>query len=236
MSSYVISDIHGEYKLFMKLLEKIALSERDTLYILGDMIDRGPESIRTVLQIMKMDNAVTLLGNHELMALECLPFLMDSEPLKAEQNPLNRKNFTIWKYNGGESTMREFSALGTDAKRRITEFLGSLPLYREVRAGSSDFVLVHAGLGNFRKDRKLSDYSKEELVWKRADYSRQYFDDRILVTGHTPTQLISMNPLPGKVYKRYNHLAIDCGSYRKSGTLAAVCLDTKREYYVTKSI
>ena len=38
---YVISDIHGEYELFMKMLEKIKFQNTDTLYILGDILDRG---------------------------------------------------------------------------------------------------------------------------------------------------------------------------------------------------
>lgn len=42
MATYVISDIHGEYDMFLDLLEKIGLKEADTLYILGDVLDRGP--------------------------------------------------------------------------------------------------------------------------------------------------------------------------------------------------
>lgn len=42
---YVISDIHGEYDLFMKMLEKIKFQDTDTLYILGDILDRGPNPI-----------------------------------------------------------------------------------------------------------------------------------------------------------------------------------------------
>ena len=42
MASYVISDIHGEYDKFLDLLQKTGLREEDTLYILGDVVDRGP--------------------------------------------------------------------------------------------------------------------------------------------------------------------------------------------------
>ena len=41
MATYVISDIHGEYEKFMELLEEIELEENDTLYVLGDVLDRG---------------------------------------------------------------------------------------------------------------------------------------------------------------------------------------------------
>ena len=41
MATYVISDIHGEYERFMELLEEIELKDTDTLYVLGDVLDRG---------------------------------------------------------------------------------------------------------------------------------------------------------------------------------------------------
>ena len=44
MATYVISDIHGQYDMFMELLEKIPLKDSDTLYILGDVVDRVPAS------------------------------------------------------------------------------------------------------------------------------------------------------------------------------------------------
>ena len=43
MSNYVRSDVHGQYKAYTKMLKKIDLKAEDTLYILGDVIDRGPE-------------------------------------------------------------------------------------------------------------------------------------------------------------------------------------------------
>ena len=46
--NYVISDIHGCYEQYMKLLDKIHFSERDTLYLLGDLVDRGPEPMEVV--------------------------------------------------------------------------------------------------------------------------------------------------------------------------------------------
>ena len=55
MSTYVISDIHGEYEKFNDLLKKIDLKDTDTLYVLGDVLDRGHHPIRTLLQLMEMD-------------------------------------------------------------------------------------------------------------------------------------------------------------------------------------
>ena len=63
--NYVISDIHGEYELFMKMLEKIKFQDTDTLYILGDILDRGPNPIRVLRKLMEMPNVIPIVGNHE---------------------------------------------------------------------------------------------------------------------------------------------------------------------------
>ena len=49
MATYVISDIHGQYNMFIELLDKIDLKDTDTLYILGDVLDRGPHPIKTII-------------------------------------------------------------------------------------------------------------------------------------------------------------------------------------------
>ena len=56
MATYVISDIHGQYDMFMDLLEKISLQDSDTLYILGDILDRGPHPVKTLRKLMRMPN------------------------------------------------------------------------------------------------------------------------------------------------------------------------------------
>lgn len=75
-------------------------------------------------------------------------------------------------------------------------------MYEEVSAGGRDYLLVHAGLGNYSPEKEIEDYSLEELMWMRADYNVRYFDDVIVVTGHTPTQQIKDNPNPGLSIRR----------------------------------
>ena len=62
---YVTSDIHGCYEELIELLQLIHFSEKDFLYIIGDAIDRGTESIKTLKKIMSMKNVELLMGNHE---------------------------------------------------------------------------------------------------------------------------------------------------------------------------
>ena len=72
MSTYIISDIHGCYDQYQELLCKIDFSEEDELYILGDVLDRGPEPIKVLLDLMDRVNATLILGNHDATALMIL--------------------------------------------------------------------------------------------------------------------------------------------------------------------
>lgn len=72
MAHYVMGDIHGEADRFHAMLKKIQFSEDDILILLGDVIDRGPDGIALLLEIMEMPNAIMLLGNHEYMMLQFL--------------------------------------------------------------------------------------------------------------------------------------------------------------------
>ena len=65
MAVYILADIHGMYDKFMRMLDKINMTDEDILYVLGDMVDRGPHPIKVVQKIMNMKNVRTLIGNHE---------------------------------------------------------------------------------------------------------------------------------------------------------------------------
>lgn len=230
---YAISDIHGEFDKFMNLLRKIGFSDSDTLYIIGDVIDRGPKPIECLLYMMEQPNIIPLVGNHEYMAMQCIPFLLQ----EVTTDSIKRLNADLmgklldWQYNGNKSTLEGFRKLDADTRNEIIEYLCSFDLYKEVSAGNKDYLLVHAGLGNFSPDRDLDDYDIDELVWDRPDYSEPYFYDIYTVTGHTPTLAIEANEKPGFIYRANNHIAIDCGACFPGGRLAALCLDTGEEFY-----
>ena len=67
---YVMSDIHGHRSRFDSVMYQI--QPEDTLYVLGDVIDRYPDGIGILQQLMKMPNVQMLLGNHEYMMLNTL--------------------------------------------------------------------------------------------------------------------------------------------------------------------
>ena len=234
MATYVISDIHGQYDKFIAMLDAINLRDTDTLYVLGDILDRGPQPIKVMLKLMEMPNAICIVGNHEYMAAECLSFLM-REVTDRSLDELDYKtldNLVTWQYNGAKTTIDEFRELSAEMQAEVIDFIKDMSIYEELSVGGKEYLLVHAGLGNFDPAKDILDYSLHDLVWKQADYSRQYFDDKIVITGHTPTQFIKGNPNPGYIYRQNNHIAIDCGAYLEDGRLAAVCLDTGEEYYI----
>ena len=233
MATYVISDIHGEYDMFMDLLKKINLKENDTVYILGDILDRGPNPIKVLLKLMRMPNAVCMVGNHELMALECLEFLMkeitEESIEKLDEETAN--NLISWIQSGSTTTIKEFRELDKEEQESVIEFIKEFLIYEELSISGKDYLLVHAGLGNYYPGKDIEEYSLKDLIWDRAEYDIQYYPDKYVVTGHTPTQYILGNPRPGFIYRKNNHIAVDCGSYRPGGRLAAICLDTGAEFY-----
>ena len=233
MAIYVISDIHGQYDMFMELVDKIKLKGTDTLYVLGDVLDRGPHPIKTIRKLMEMPNAICLVGNHEIMALECLEFLM-KEITDMSLEELDEKmldNLVTWQYNGSKSTIDEFRKLDSETKKAVIDFIKDFLIYVEVSVNDKDYLLVHAGLGNFSAEKNIEDYSLHELIWAWADYDVRYFEDTYVITGHTPTQTIKDNPHPGYIYRNNNHIAIDCGATYSGGRLAAFCLDNGKKYY-----
>ena len=85
MATYVISDVHGMGEKFDALLK--ILSSADTVYVLGDVIDRGPDGIRILQTIMHDQRFKMILGNHEHMMmdfLECLDVSLKNSLLQKE--------------------------------------------------------------------------------------------------------------------------------------------------------
>lgn len=234
IATFVIADIHGEYDKFMEMLKKIRLTDQDTLYILGDVVDRGPHPVKVLLKLMEMPNVVPIVGNHELMALRCLTYLRE-EITESSVSGWGRDEIRFlanWIQNGADPTMKEFRALSREMQSEVLDFVKDFLAYAEVEAGGRKFLLVHAGLGHFRRKKALEDYSLDDLVWERPDYRKRYFENVEVVSGHTPTQLIEDNPRPGFIFRQNGHIAIDCGACFKGGRLACICLETGEEFYV----
>ncbi len=232
MATYVISDLHGNYEAYREILKKIHFSEKDILYVNGDVIDRGNGSIKILQHMMMRPNIYPILGNHEYMACQCLRFLMEeiTEESIANMDAGMLEGLLEWQNIGGKQTMDEFHKLSEEEQWDIMDYLEEFTLYEEVRVNGKTYVIVHAGLENFSPDRDLEDYGLHELIFKSPDYSKVYFKDKYLVTGHLPTRAIQQNPNPDHIYIGRNHIALDCGA-GYDGKIGAICLETGEVFY-----
>ena len=214
------------------MLEEINFSDEDTLYILGDVADRGEHSIKILYDMSMRANVIPMMGNHEHMAEYIL------RKLNVEITEQNLENWnadiikavTEWYENGGYPTSKEFSGLSHDDREYILDYLREFLFYDEITVGENTFVLVHGGLPDFSPEKDLDDYHPILSLYTRTDYSKTYYPDKYLVTGHTPT--FSFAPeCDGRIYMKNRHIAIDCGVCHGKN-LGCIRLDDFKEFYV----
>lgn len=239
--TYVMSDLHGEYAMFLQMLSEISFSDEDTLIILGDCCDRGDNGIAILKDIMGRENVKCVMGNHDLMFLENFPLLMGEIPenintmLNSNLSDREYENLQLWFLNGGRHTIQELAKFKPEERLKIRDFVDSFENYIELSVGDKDYTLVHAGLFGFSPDKPMSEYPVEHLAWYRLEYSHTYLKNRHLITGHTITNRIRCNPNPGRIFKGYGNIAIDCGACFNGGRLACFRLDDWKEFYIEHS-
>ncbi len=234
--TYVCSDIHGRYDKYKTLLEAISLKDSDTLYVLGDVIDRGPEGVKILQDMMCRPNVFPLLGNHEAVAAMCLPWLME-EITDASIESLTGVQlgaFQDWLANGGMPTLQALRALSQSERQDILDYIRDMDLYAEVEAGGRAFVLTHAGLDHFAPDKPMTDYTLEDFLFSRPAPESVYWPDKTLVFGHTPTRTLWEavgQPPKDEIFRGASFIDIDCGC-GFDGRLGCLCLDSMEESYV----
>lgn len=233
---YIISDVHGCYAEFCALLEKIGFCSNDTLFLLGDAMDRGPEPIRVLQALMDMPNAYYICGNHDAMALSVLrPLSREITEESISDLPEDiMLQYAHWMRNGGEVTLRQFQALPRAAQEDLLCYLEEAGFYETIEQDGKLLILAHAGLRSFSPHKELDAYDPADFIRGRADYQKQYFPGGkiFLVTGHTPTPLIRADQKP-LVYTEKGHIAVDCGCVF-GGALAAYCVETGEAAYVSR--
>lgn len=236
--TYVLSDIHGCYEKYQTMLEIIEFAADDTLYVLGDVLDRGPDGFKILLDMAARPNVVGLLGNHELLAAAVLPSLLRTMR-RGEERPLNkteRQQMQEWIQNGGRPSILQFLQFSGKEMETVCEYLPELSAYEEVAVEGRQFVLVHAGLEHFSPARPLEEYDLEDFLFCRPDPDAAYFSDKTLIFGHTPTRLLYRQvgepEQLDRIFRRGTMIGIDCGCAHPGGRLGCLCLDSMEEFYV----
>lgn len=213
---YVTSDLHGLPLADLKnLLNSVNFGDADWLFILGDVIDRQNDGGVEILKwLLEQPNVQLILGNHEAMLLSC-GFVFDEITDESIGNFTQEKMELLMNYtqNGGDVTLKALRILmqtEPDMVADILDYLHEAPLYETVSVANKDFLLVHSGLDNFDKNKKLDDFTADEMLWTRPDINQEYFDEIITVFGHTPT-LYYGSEHKGKILRTKTWIDIDVG-------------------------
>ena len=215
MNRYVIGDIHGGAQTFRALLGRIGLRRGDRLHLLGDLIDRGPDSrgvLDTILTLRETGFTIRpIRGNHEDMLLRTVSGDHDT------WSP-------YWMEAFGKHMLRSFG-IGEvgELPERYVNLLISLPLL----ALEDDYVIVHAGLA-FNAPDPLHDSHPHTMLWQESGIpDRNRLGNRIAVTGHKyrPLRDIEASLLTDRIF-------LDNGAFTgmlpELGNLVALDLDRKK--------
>ena len=223
--TYCASDIHGEYDLFLKLLDKIKFSDSDLLIICGDIIDKGRHSIKLAKYVFNMPNVKCIAGNHEYAFLKYYWALMKESPTDFDE--LLKKLQNYFPYDG---KLLDWETVDNFEK---------LPYFIE----GKDFICVHAGvpLDNGRI-LPIEKATCEQLVYDRTFKNKNVLpkESKCVLFGHTPTNYIcgedkilayKKQGSDGNGIGDYCKIHLDTGTWL-NGVLGCFCIDNCKEYYV----
>ena len=181
MATYVTSDAHGHLRALDRALELAAPGADDIVYVLGDMVDRGPDPVGVMRLVRGLHNARVLMGNHEHMMLSTLA-------------TGDQVDLLTWEMNGGSATAAGLDACPHAEYVDLMDWVANLPLADAVHAGGRTYLLAHAGFdalelraylatagfggeggyGGVPADllaRALATQDAENLLWIRGHFS-----------------------------------------------------------------
>jgi len=173
----VMGDVHGHYEKMVRVIEYCGYRPGiDQLVLLGDYVDRGPDSRRVASEVLNLakTGAVALYGNHEDMMCRALK--------NRNIGRLGSDDLEQWLSNGGETTLRSYRAHSSELDAHL-KFFSQRPSWFE----NKGFVFVHAGI---RPGRAMNEQSLHDMIWIRDEYIMGYKGPWNIVTGHTPTQYL----------------------------------------------
>lgn len=211
---YLISDLHGyPHNRFLQLLKEAGFGKDDFLYILGDVIDRnGNGGVKTLEWLLYQPNVQLILGNHEAALLAC-SYVFEEIGEDIEEKFTADKLEALYRYymDGGEVTLAAMQKLPKETQEDILDYLRDCPLYELIRVNDKNYLLVHSGIDNFDKNKKLSEYAADDFLWARPSLDERYYDDVTTVFGHTPTGFYG-DRYKDKIIKTDTWIDIDMGA------------------------
>lgn len=213
-----VGDVHGCNKTLQSMLfYRIKLRKTDTVVLIGDLLDRGPDSKGVLDSIMDLQrqgyaSVRCLLGNHEDMLLQAI-------------RTGDEYDLQFWQENGGDEALDSFGVkLPQQIPDEYISFLKGLKLYYQ----TTTHIFVHAGL-DFSLDKPLSVKGRDSMLWeRRVKVEPDKIGGRKLVTGHTIVTLDQIAESLGS-----NLIKLDNGCFmgkRFKGKGSLVALDVNNEF------
>ncbi len=228
MSKWVVGDIHGCYLTFRKLLEdKIQPSKKDTIFLLGDMIDRGPRTKETLDYIMDLQQQNYIIlpvkGNHE-ERLVWLYFYKQS--IFDFLRFVKKRKHSLWIQCGGKYTLESFQVKSFyDIPYHYIQWMKELPYYQIV----DNFIIVHAGL-DFSSVNPFANIAIM-LNCKKMNINPELINNKIIVHGHVALSQMTIEQMLHK-RKQSHYICLDNGCIHTDkhgfGSLLALNLDTMK--------
>jgi serine/threonine protein phosphatase 1 len=226
---YAIGDIHGRTDLLQRMMVAIGrhssargLPQRMHIIVIGDVIDRGPDS-RGALEWLdearhRMPDLLILLGNHEEMLLRALAG--DEGTLRGWMRVGGAetvRSFGLEPYVEGEDAVPWVQALRQAVPTAWSDWIASWPL----TARSGDYLFTHAGL---RPGVSIKRQARQHYLWGHEAFMADERDHgAVIVHGHT---------IIPEAEIRANRISIDTGAYA-SNMLSAICLDGTEQELLT---
>lgn len=225
---YAIGDIHGRADLFNQLLGKIEADNaaRDsaevTLILLGDLVDRGPDSARVLdmaIEMKQAGNVRMLAGNHEEVFLTALTD-RSVESVRFFYRIGGQDTILSYGIDPGELSHWTMEELTERLPAIVPQEHVALMQEMEDRIVIGDYLFVHAGI---KPGLALENQKLRHLRWIRDEFlDHEEPFDLMVVHGHTVTE---------GVEERSNRIGIDTGAYA-SNVLTAIGLEGTDRWFI----
>ena len=224
---YVMSDIHGAYARFLRMLKKIHFWEDD---IIGDIPSRGDETFLLLDYVMKTPNIVHIKGNHELFLQA---YLEDDLRMRL-----------LYASFGGAKVIEELKNLSAKEKETYHAYLKTLPLYKKIKVNDREYILTHSGFMADEpaviKEDGTVDIESSIIKWcEKSEYDYLISNDihyipasikyPLMIVGHYPTEYLGCEGIcfDGR------YIDIDNGvNVIRGKKLACLRLEDMQEFYV----
>jgi len=189
---FAVGDIHGRVKALKEVLVAAKFDyKKDKLIIMGDVVDGGYHTYEVVEELLKIENKILVLGNHDVWFMDHIRSGWSGE---------------VWISQGGKNTIESYKKNSLQIPVTHQDFFNRGVYYYE----QDNMLFVHGGIN---PDLPIEKQEQHTLLWDRSiiNYARNNRIgnwDKVFI-GHTSTQNVSGDTDPIRLNNLY---MTDCGA------------------------